>query len=106
MVSNRSFYIAFYEEDLEDGSHLLVDTTKGNDHIAEANKQLTGKNVCGTVNVEYFKMTPFENGYYFTKVTQAHAGGNLPRGEYMPTKQIVADSKRDMENYVKYLLPL
>ena len=104
LVSNRTFYIAFYDEDLEDG-HLTLDTTQGNDHIAAANKALTGKNVLGTVTVEYLKTTFLEGGtgVRFIKVNQAHAGGNLPRGKYLPTKEILRDSRKEIEGMIEFM---
>ena len=102
LISARSFYIQYFEEVLEDGSHLTVDTTKGMEAIAEANKQRTGKDVVGTVIVEYFKITPFKGGCYALKINQAHLGGSLPR-KHIPSSEIVRDSKKEMEEYYHFL---
>ena len=67
VFSNRSFYISTYEEELADG-HLTLETTNGNDHIAAANTQRTGKDVLGTITVEYTKIIPCKSGVYFIKV--------------------------------------
>ena len=57
MVSDRTFYIAHYEEIENDQGHTVIVTTEGNKHIEEANKSRTGKDVVGTVFVEYLKVT-------------------------------------------------
>ena len=103
MVSDRAFYIALWDEK-DENSQLTIDTTEGNKHIEEANKATTGKNVLGTVHVEYFKVSwDSDNVCRFLKIHQAHAGGNLPRGTKLPTKAVVDDAKKDIERMVDYI---
>ena len=41
----------------------------GNESIEEVNKDRTGKDVVAVSIVEYFKMTPFDGGVNFTKIS-------------------------------------
>ena len=103
MVSDRSFYMAFWDEEDEKG-FTTIDTTEGNKHIEEANKTTTGKNVLGTIHVEYFRVTiDAEGACRMTKISQAHAGGNLPRGTKLPTAAIVGDARKEIEGLIDFI---
>ena len=104
MVSDRTFYTALWNED-EGDDRTTIDTTEGNEHIVEANKDKTGKNVLGTVHVEYFKIYfDADKVCRMLKMTQAHAGGNLPRGTKLPTSAIVGDTKKEMEGLIDFIV--
>ena len=104
MVSDRSFYTAEWE-DGDKLSHATISTTEGNKHIEEANKKTTGKDVLGTVHVEYFKTTIDSTGVVrFLQAKQAHAGGNLPRGLNLPTKEILEEIRGEIEGMIDYIV--
>ena len=103
MVSDRTFYMAYWEEEDSKG-FTTIDTTEGNKHIEEANKKTTGKNVLGTIHVEYFRVSFDEGGACrMTKVSHAHAGGSLPRGTGLPTSAIVGDARKEMEGLIDFV---
>ena len=104
VVSDRSFYTASWDEE-DETSHTNISTTEGLESIVEANKSRTGKDELGTVHVEYFKiMFGTEDGKIrFLKVKQAHAGGKLPRGENVKTKDIIKNTRREIENMIEFM---
>ena len=103
VISDRSFYTASWDEE-DETSHTNISTTEGNKHIEEANKSRTGKDELGTVHVEFFKiMFGSDEKIRFLKVKQAHAGGKIPRGEKVKTKDVLKNTRREVENMIEFM---
>ena len=62
IISPRSFYILTFEQELEDGSILFIETTQGVNRRTVANKEMTGNDVLGVLIVDYCKITQLKEG--------------------------------------------
>ena len=67
VISNRSVVISFYEEELEDGSKILINSSQGNEEVIAAQKAtLIKKNVVANAIITYTKGEFYEGGTRLT----------------------------------------
>ena len=60
-VKNRSFYVAGWREELADGG-ISIESSHGHDHIVSANTKRTGKDVLGTIHLDYKRVIYSKTG--------------------------------------------
>ena len=67
MISNRSVVITIYQEELEDGSRILINSSQGNEEVVAANKEkLIKKNVVANAIITYTKGEFYDGGAHMT----------------------------------------
>ena len=62
VIRNRSIITSFYEQENDDGSLILINSSQGNEAVVEANKKLIGKNVVADAIITYTKGEFYEGG--------------------------------------------
>lgn len=64
LISNRSFFNCYYEIDgSEPGEYQFIVSGWGNEFLATKYAKMAGKNVIGTVNINYIGIRPYKNHY-------------------------------------------
>lgn len=84
-ISNRSFFNCYYEIDgSEPGEYQFIASGWGNEFLAHKYAKLAGKDVIGTVNINYIGIRPYKNNYgdvigtYVQQVSSINPNGSLP----------------------------
>lgn len=68
LVSNRSFFNCYYEIDgSEPGEYQFMASGWGNEHLELKYAKIVGKDVVGTVNLNYISIKPVRN--HFGEIT-------------------------------------
>lgn len=68
LVCNRSFFNCYYEIDgCEPGEYQFIASGWGNEHLEHKYAKLVGKDVLGTVNINYIQIKPVRD--HFGKIT-------------------------------------
>ena len=78
MVSCRSMILAYYNIDNEDGSFTFMASSTGNTDLEKQHAGLIGKDVVGTLFVNYVHVAPREGGVSVTHVNSASPNGSIP----------------------------
>lgn len=98
LISNRSFFNCYYEIDgSEPGEYQFIVSGWGNDFLANKYAKLAGKNVIGTVNINYIGIRPYKNHYgdivgtYVQQVQSINPNGSLP--DMLKSKQAKQSAK-------------
>ena len=78
IVSNRCFISTWYNITNEDGSRIIMNSSKGNEGLYDAHKDKTGKAVIADLVIQYTKITPIEGGMELVAVSQMDPNGMLP----------------------------
>ena len=78
MMSNRSIINVYYVIDNNDGSIVMLNSSRATDHLVEANKDTIKKNVVGNTIINYTKITEAQDGCHWVSVNCADVGGSIP----------------------------
>ena len=76
-LSNRSSIVCQYIFE-HDGTFTFITSSKGNEHLVEANKARIGKDVVANAIINYSKYTPYEHGFDIVSVSCADPAGSVP----------------------------
>merc|ERR1712110_508043 len=77
-ISDRSTVTVIAKHEKADGTKVLVHSSKGNDHICEANAKTIGKDVISNNMVTYMEYKAFEGGFDLRQVVKVDAAGSIP----------------------------
>ena len=100
VLSNRSIYTSFYEKEEEDGSLILINSSQGNESIADANKALAKKDVIANAIITYTKGEFHENGCKLTQVISMNVGGMIPNFIQKKIAKRLADTTKHLVAYL------
>ena len=85
LISNRSFFNCYYEIDgSEPGEYQFIVSGWGNEFLEHKYAKLAGKNVIGTININYLGIRPYKNSYgevvgtHIQQVQSINPNGSLP----------------------------
>ena len=78
LFANRSIITTFYKTVLEDGSHILINSSLDNEALTLANQDLIGKNVVAKANITFTKGTFHEWGCEIVQVISVNIRGSIP----------------------------
>ena len=62
ILSNRSMFVTYYFDHLEDGSMRAMGSSRGNDEYHKVYEKEIGSDVIGQCHLVYLKATPCEGG--------------------------------------------
>ena len=78
VISNRSIVTCFYEAEKEDGTKIIMHSSRGNEEIAAANAAKIGKDVIGNNEITYMSWKPYEGGIELQNLTMMDPAGSIP----------------------------
>ena len=102
LFANRSIITTFYNTVLEDGSHILINSSSGNEDLIEANKRLVGKNVVAKANITFTKGTFYDWGCEIVQVISVNVMGSIPNFAQALMTQFMADTTKNLVDYIVY----
>ena len=62
VISNRSIVTCYYEAQKEDGTRMLMNSSRGNEEIQAANASKIGKDVVATIGINYISWKAYNGG--------------------------------------------
>ena len=62
MISNRSTLTIFYRYEKEDGTKVVLHSSRGNEQLIEANSSLIGSDVMNNNIITFMSYKPYEGG--------------------------------------------
>ena len=78
LVSNRAFVQTWYNKKNEDGSTIILSSSKYNETFMEQHADKTGKAVVANMIIQYTKITACEGGFELQMVSQMDPCGMIP----------------------------
>jgi len=85
LISNRSFFNCYYEIDgSEPGEYTFIISGWGNEFYQKKYAKLSGRDVVGVTNLNYFSIRPVRNHYgdvvgtHIFQVTSVNLNGSVP----------------------------
>ena len=100
MISNRSVVTSFYEEECEDGSLILINSSQGNEAIIEEQKKLIGKNVVANAIITYTKGEFYDGGCNLVQVISMNVNGMIPNFVQKKIAKRLADTTKHLVAYL------
>ena len=62
VISNRSILTCYYEAQKEDGTRILMNSSRGNEEIQAANASKIGKDVVASIGINYVSWKAYNGG--------------------------------------------
>ena len=78
MISNRSTITTMYTEKKEDGTQIVVMSSKGNEAIIAANESAIDGDVIAINHIAYTSWKAYEGGMEMVSVTSTDPSGSIP----------------------------
>ena len=78
VISNRSTMSTFYRRTLEDGTEVVMNSSRGNEGLVEANADQIGSDVVTNNVITYMSYKPYETGIYITHILKVDPCGMIP----------------------------
>ena len=78
MISNRSIITCFYRFTKEDGTNVLMHSSRGNEALVTANASKIGKDVVGNMHINYVSWKAYEGGIELAYVGKMDPNGSIP----------------------------
>ena len=63
IISNRSIITCFYQDELEDGTKILIHSSKGNEAITQSRSAEIGSDVVADMIIAYWAFKPYDGGF-------------------------------------------
>ena len=78
MISNRSTLTCYYETEKEDGTKIIMSSSRGNETIATANASKIGKDVVANNVISYTSWKPYDGGIELQQLVENDPCGSIP----------------------------
>ena len=78
VISNRSIVACYYEDQKEDGTRILMNSSRGNEQIQAANADKIGKDVIASVGINYVSMKAYDGGIELCQINHSDPNGSIP----------------------------
>ena len=100
VISNRSIVTCYYEAQKEDGTRIIMNSSRGNEEIQAANADKIGKDVVANITLNYVSMKAYDGGIELCQINQSDPNGSIPG--FMKSKMAKNKAKM-LLNLVNYL---
>ena len=100
VISNRSIVTCFYEIEKEDGTKIIMHSSRGNEEIVAANAAKIGKDVVGNMAITYMSWKPYEGGIELQNIVMMDPAGSIP--DFLK-KKMAKRMANGLDILVKYL---
>ena len=108
MINNRSFFNTYYHIDgCEPGEYQFIVSGLGNQAYAQKHSRIVGRDVLGTVNINFIGVRPIRNkdfdviGTFVQQVQRVDLGGSIP--DWYKRKQSLRQAKEGILKLIAYL---
>ena len=108
MISNRSFFNTYYHIDgSEPGEYQFIVSGRGNEEFAKKHARIAGKDVIGTVHINFIGVRPIRNsdyeviGTFVQQVQRVDLGGSIP--DWYKKKKAARQAKDGILKLIGYL---
>ena len=78
VISNRSIVTCYYEAQKEDGTRVLLNSSRGNEEIQAANADKIGKDVIASIGLNYISWKAYDGGIELVQINHSNPGGSIP----------------------------
>ena len=78
LISNRSTLTTFYDHTKEDGTQIILHSSKGNEALNAANEAQIDGDVITNNELTYMSWKPFEGGIYIEHIVKMDPNGSIP----------------------------
>ena len=78
VISNRSIVTCYYEAQKDDGTRIIMNSSRGNEEIQAANADKIGKDVVANITLNYVSMKAYDGGIELCQINQSDPNGSIP----------------------------
>merc|ERR1712113_276671 len=100
VISNRSIVTCYYEDQKEDGTRILLNSSRGNEQIQAANADKIGKDVVASIGINYLSTKAYDGGIELIQINHSDPNGSIPG--FMKSK-MAKNAAKGLLNLVAYL---